>query len=109
MGSVIRRVSRVICRSLWLFNMGLQSKMKIHLSRLNSSNYTAVTNSTTFSPANIRFGFLATFLFSKICISSVMRLGHIVLNILFKALADSRIIKMRMQKRMRISKAGWEV
>lgn len=54
----------------------------------------------------MRLGLRAIFLLSKICMRSVMRLGQMVLNILLRTFWDSLMIRMRMQNRMRINKAG---
>lgn len=83
--------------------------MKIHLSRLNYSSSIAMMSSITLRPANNKFGFLALFFFSNICINRVIRLDQMVLNILFSTVCDNLIIRTLMQNRIKIRRAGCDV
>lgn len=84
--------------------------MNIHLWKLNSSISKAWTSSTTFKAAKIKFIFLFFFFYLelKIWIKIEISPGQIDLNILLSDVCDSLMNRIRMQKSIRISKAGDE-
>lgn len=84
----------------------VQSKMNIHLWSMNYSNSMAWMSSTTLRAASCKLTFLPAFFLPKIWMSRVMRLGQTDLNNLLRLIAESLISRIRMQKRMRMRRAG---
>lgn len=84
----------------------LQSNTNNHLWMLNYSKSSAWTNSITFRPANNKLMQFENIVFVYIWISKVMRLGQKDRNILLRDVSDNLITNIRMQNRIRISRAG---
>lgn len=93
----------------WRQSLGkhnVQSKTNIHLCMWNSSSSRACISSITFRAASNRFMFLPLFSLLKIWISRVMRPGQTDRKSLLSETGESRMKRIRMQKRMRIRSAG---